>query len=366
MSNIVMRNVKMVYKSDTAVLENFDLSIKDGEFLVLFGPSGCGKTTILRLLAGLERPVDGGIYFDDELVNKKMPQDRNVAMVFQNYALYSHLTIYKNIAFPLKIKKMPKEEIDKRVMYAAKLLDIEHLLNRRPRALSGGQRQRVALGRALVRNPELFLLDEPLSNLDAGMRMELRLEIIKLQNKLKTTFVYVTHDQTEAMVMGDRLAVMDEGRILQIDNPQTVYDKPADLLVAGLLGSPKMNFLSAQLEEKDGQITASAYGEQIRLNGIGSKYCGREVLLGIRPEDMHMDEHGLVETYKINADYQTTEAMGSDTFGMFEWEGQQLTARIKNGIFLNKEKYPLYIDLQKLHVFDRETGKNVRANGGGN
>lgn len=366
MPKILMENVKMVYKSNTTVLENFNLHIDDGEFLVLFGPSGCGKSTILRLLAGLERPAEGSIFFDDEIVNKKLPQERNVSMVFQNYALYSHMTVYKNIGFPLKMQKMSKEEIDKRVMYAAKLLDIEHLLNRRPRALSGGQRQRVALGRALVRNPDLFLLDEPLSNLDASMRMELRLEIIKLQSELKTTFVYVTHDQTEAMVMGDRVAVLYDGQILQIDKPQVIYDNPVDLLVAGLLGTPKMNFLPARLKEQDGKVIAYMKDIELDIGDVDSEYVGNEVLLGIRSEDLHMDSHGIEDTCIIKALYHTTEAMGSDMLGMFTLSEHELNVRIKNGMFLHKKEYPLYIDLQKLHVFDRETGKNVKANRWGN
>lgn len=360
MPAIQMKNVKMVYKSGTVVLEDFDLTINDGEFLVLFGPSGCGKTTILRLLAGLERPAEGEMFFGSELVNKKLPQDRNVAMVFQNYSLYSHMTVYKNIGFPLKMKKASKEEIDKRVMQMAKLLDIEHLLNRRPRALSGGQRQRVALGRALVRSPQLFLLDEPLSNLDTNMRMELRAEIVRLHKALGTTFVYVTHDQTEAMVMSERLAVMDGGRILQLDTPHNVYDNPSDFIVAGLLGTPKMNFLPAELTGKGGKVFASFNDVQIELENIDVKHIGRQVILGIRPEDMHLEPEDRLKSFFISALYQTTESLGSESYGLFTHNGLKLCARIRNNLFMPVKEYPLAIDLEKLHIFDRETGKNIK------
>ncbi len=357
-----MENVKMVYKSGTVALENFNLDIEDGEFLVLYGPSGCGKTTILRLLSGLERPEEGSIFFDEELVNRKLPQDRNTAMVFQNYSLYSHLTVYKNIAFPLKMKKVQKEEMDKRVMRMAKLLDIEHLLNRRPRALSGGQRQRVALGRAIIRDPELFLLDEPLSNLDTNMRMELRAQIVKMHNELGTTFVYVTHDQTEAMVMGDRVAIMYEGEIRQIDKPWKVYNEPADIIAAGLIGTPKMNFLPAVIEAEDGdRMYVKLNDNSIELKGIEKKYKGRQVILGIRPEDMHLEPDGLEEYCSIDAQYQTTESLGAESYGLFIYDDIKMSARIRNNVFMKIKEYPLVIDLKKLHVFDRETGKNVKA-----
>ena len=243
MANISLKNIYKVYPGNVTAVSDFNLEIDDREFIVLVGPSGCGKSTTLRMIAGLETISSGELRIGDRLVNDVAPKDRDIAMVFQSYALYPHMSVYKNMAFSLKLKKMEKDEIDKRVREAAKILDIEHLLDRKPKALSGGQRQRVALGRAMVRNPKVFLLDEPLSNLDAKLRTAMRSEISKLHQRLGTTFVYVTHDQTEAMTMGDRIVVMKDGFVHQVDTPQNLYDHPVNQFVAGFIGSPQMNFM---------------------------------------------------------------------------------------------------------------------------
>ena len=262
MASISFRNVTKIYDgAKTPVVPNLDLEIADKEFVILVGPSGCGKSTTLRMIAGLESISSGELYIGDRLVNKVPPKDRDIAMVFQNYALYPHMSVYDNIAFGLKLRKMDKDEIDKRVHDAAKILDLDHLLQRKPKALSGGQRQRVALGRAMVRNPAVFLLDEPLSNLDAKLRTAMRSEITRLHRRLDTTFVYVTHDQTEAMTMGDRICVMKDGIIQQFDTPQVLYDTPDNLFVAGFIGSPQMNFLDAEITSEGGNLYAVVRGE---------------------------------------------------------------------------------------------------------
>ncbi len=289
MASISLNHIKKVYPGDIEVISDLNLQIKDKEFVVLVGPSGCGKSTTLRMIAGLEEISDGEMYIGDRKVNDVAPKDRDIAMVFQNYALYPHMTVYKNMAFALKLRKTPKDEIDRKVHEAAKVLDIEHLLNRKPKQLSGGQRQRVALGRAMVRDPAVFLLDEPLSNLDAKLRTQMRTEIIKLHQKLDTTFVYVTHDQTEAMTMGDRIVVMKGGEIQQADTPQTLYDHPCNLFVAGFIGSPQMNFMDAELgRDADGYKLTFA-DQSLHFSGSDalSEYVGKTVVFGIRPENLH-------------------------------------------------------------------------------
>jgi carbohydrate ABC transporter ATP-binding protein, CUT1 family (TC 3.A.1.1.-) len=248
MANITLKNIHKIYPGDVTAVKDFNLEVQDKEFIILVGPSGCGKSTTLRMIAGLEDISKGELYIGDKLVNNVPPKDRDIAMVFQSYALYPHMSVYKNMAFSLTLQKVDKSEIDKRVREAAKILDIEHLLERKPKALSGGQRQRVALGRAMVRNPKVFLLDEPLSNLDAKLRTAMRSEISKLHKRLGTTFIYVTHDQTEAMTMGDRIVVMKDGLVQQVDTPQNLYDYPVNLFVAGFIGSPQMNFLRLRLK----------------------------------------------------------------------------------------------------------------------
>ncbi|MBQ6716116.1 MAG: sn-glycerol-3-phosphate ABC transporter ATP-binding protein UgpC, partial [Clostridia bacterium] len=260
MASVTLKNIYKVYTGGVTAVSDFCLDIEDKEFIVLVGPSGCGKSTTLRMVAGLEEISDGELYIGDKLVNDVAPKDRDIAMVFQNYALYPHMTVYDNMAFGLKLRKTPKAQIDKRVKEAARILDIEHLLNRKPKALSGGQRQRVALGRAIVREPKVFLMDEPLSNLDAKLRVQMRTEITKLHQRLQTTFIYVTHDQTEAMTMGSRIVVMKDGFIQQVDTPQNLYDYPTNLFVAGFIGSPQMNFFTVRLTKKDGEVYA-VFGE---------------------------------------------------------------------------------------------------------
>ena len=291
MASISLNHIKKVYPGDIEVISDLNLQIKDKEFVVLVGPSGCGKSTTLRMIAGLEEISDGEMYIGDRKVNDVAPKDRDIAMVFQNYALYPHMTVYKNMAFALKLRKTPKDEIDRKVHEAAKVLDIEHLLNRKPKQLSGGQRQRVALGRAMVRDPAVFLLDEPLSNLDAKLRTQMRTEIIKLHQKLDTTFVYVTHDQTEAMTMGDRIVVMKGGEIQQADTPQTLYDHPCNLFVAGFIGSPQMNFMDAELgRDADGyKLTFADQSLHFAGSDALSEYVGKTVVFGIRPENLHAE-----------------------------------------------------------------------------
>ena len=296
MANLSLRNIQKVYDGGVQAVSDFNLEIEDKEFLILVGPSGCGKSTTLRMIAGLEEITGGQLYIGDELMNDVAPKDRDIAMVFQSYALYPHMTVFDNMAFGLKLRKTPKDEIKRRVEEAARILDITHLLDRKPKALSGGQRQRVALGRAIVREPKVFLFDEPLSNLDAKLRAQMRTELTKLHYRLGTTFIYVTHDQIEAMTMGDRIVVMKDGFIQQVDNPQALYDKPCNVFVAGFIGSPQMNFVDATLVEEGGKIyfefgqykiplpASKADNENVRAA------VGKEVIIGIRPEGIHDEE----------------------------------------------------------------------------
>ena len=293
MAGVTFQGVSKIYPDGTRAVNDLNLGINDGEFMVLVGPSGCGKTTALRMVAGLEDISEGQLKIGDRVVNYVPPRDRDIAMVFQSYALYPHLTVYDNIAFGLKLKKMPKEEIDKRVQNAAQVLGLESFLDRKPRALSGGQRQRVAMGRAIVREPAAFLMDEPLSNLDAKLRVQMRAEIAKLQSDLGTTTVYVTHDQIEAMTMGDRVAVMRKGELQQVAAPQELYDRPLNLFVAGFIGSPSMNLVEATLERANGGLAAVAGSQRIALGDETlsarpalKQFEGRPVILGIRPEDL--------------------------------------------------------------------------------
>ena len=290
MASISFKNVTKTYDGATSpVVPNLNLEIKDKEFIILVGPSGCGKSTTLRMIAGLETITEGEVYIGDRLVNKVPPKDRDIAMVFQNYALYPHMNVYKNISFGLNLRKEDKAEIDRRVHEAAKILDLEHLLSRKPKELSGGQRQRVALGRAMVRNPAVFLLDEPLSNLDAKLRASMRTEIAKLHQKLDITFVYVTHDQTEAMTMGDRIVVMKEGVVQQFDTPQVLYDTPDNLFVAGFIGSPQMNFMEADIRQEGEKLYAIVRGNKLLIPDFKKKvlapYVGKSVVMGLRLED---------------------------------------------------------------------------------
>jgi multiple sugar transport system ATP-binding protein len=293
MAGVTFDDVSKIYPDGTRAVYSMDLEIEDGEFMVLVGPSGCGKSTALRMVAGLEDISEGVLRIGDRVVNHVPSRDRDIAMVFQSYALYPHLSVYENIAFGLRLKKTPKDEVDRRVREAARILDLEPFLKRKPRALSGGQRQRVAMGRAIVRQPQAFLMDEPLSNLDAKLRVQMRAEIARLQNDLGTTTIYVTHDQVEAMTMGDRVAVMRKGEIQQVDSPQELYDRPVNLFVGGFIGSPAMNMLEARLERENGTMAAVAGRQRIRLTDetLSARpalrsYDGRDVILGIRPEDL--------------------------------------------------------------------------------
>jgi len=344
------------------------MEIEDKEFIILVGPSGCGKSTTLRMIAGLEDITDGELLIGDKVVNDVAPKDRDIAMVFQNYALYPHMTVYENMAFGLKIRKVPKAEIAKKVEEAANILDITHLLKRKPKALSGGQRQRVALGRAIVRDPQVFLLDEPLSNLDAKLRAQMRTEISKLHKRLGTTFIYVTHDQTEAMTMGDRICVMKDGFIQQIDSPTNLYENPVNQFVAGFIGSPQMNFIDAVLR-KNGDTFVCEFGSDDKKftialpHGKGDSevlknYIDKEIALGIRPETIH-DEDMFISNAKtglIECKVEVTEIMGSETFLYLDCQGMPLTARVSPRTTARpQDVVTLAIDPNKLHIFDKES-----------
>jgi len=357
-----------VYKrfGDVTAVNDLNFDIADQEFLVLVGPSGCGKTTALRCLAGLEEISDGNIIIGDRIVNDVPPKDRDIAMVFQSYALYPHMSVYDNMAFGLKLRKVPRQEIDRRVKEAADMLGIAHLLDRKPKALSGGQRQRVALGRAIVRDPAVFLMDEPLSNLDAKLRVQTRGEISKLHQRLKTTFIYVTHDQVEAMTMGTRIAVMRDGILQQLDTPQNLYDHPSNMFVAGFIGSPAMNTFEAKLDRTDGKLML-ALGDDFVLpvppsmfDYLGS-HSGKTIYFGIRPEDMH-DAHfvprGVDESARLRMDVTVIEPMGSEVYAFVERGGKEFTSRFdpRTGARVG-QSLDVVLDMDKMHVFDRETEK---------
>jgi multiple sugar transport system ATP-binding protein len=356
-----------VYKrfGEVTVLKDLNIDIGDQEFLVLVGPSGCGKTTALRCLAGLEEISDGTIYIGERIVNDVPPKDRDIAMVFQSYALYPHMSVYDNMAFGLKLRKTPKAEIDKRVKEAAEMLSIGHLLDRKPKALSGGQRQRVALGRAIVRNPAVFLMDEPLSNLDAKLRVQTRAEISKLHQRLKTTFIYVTHDQTEALTMGTRIAVMKDGIVQQLDTPQALYDQPSNMFVAGFIGSPSMNFFEANLDRRDGGLMVDLGSFQLpvpsqKLDALGN-HVGKPIFFGIRPEDIH-DSHygppGIDAAAKFPTNVNVIEPLGSEVFAYVENGGKEMVARFDPRTNARVgQPVDVVADMGKMHIFDRESEK---------
>ena len=367
MASITLKNIKKIYPGDVVAVSDFNLEILDKEFVVLVGPSGCGKSTTLRMIAGLEEITSGELYIGDSLVNEVLPKDRDIAMVFQNYALYPHMTVYKNMAFGLMIRKTPKDEIDKLVREAAHILDIEYLLDRKPKALSGGQRQRVALGRAIVRKPAVFLLDEPLSNLDAKLRASMRTELIRLHKRLGTTFVYVTHDQTEAMTMGDRIVVMKDGFIQQVDKPQKLYDSPSNMFVAGFIGSPQMNFLEGTLKKEDGRYYFETNGDKLFIpdNKVTEKmaeYEGKAVSLGIRPEDIHDSKLSLAnkDYSTIAAKVELTELMGSEVYLYLKYGDKQLMARVPNSTSSAEESVvKVEFDMAKAHLFEMDTEKAI-------
>ena len=367
MASITCKGMYKIYPGNVQAVTDFNLEIADKEFIILVGPSGCGKSTTLRMIAGLEDISKGELYIGDRLVNDVPPKDRDIAMVFQNYALYPHMTVYKNMAFGLELRKTPKAEIDKRVREAAKVLDIEHLLDRKPKALSGGQRQRVALGRAMVRNPAVFLLDEPLSNLDAKLRTAMRTEIIRLHQKLATTFIYVTHDQTEAMTMGDRIVVMKDGVVQQVDTPQNLYDYPCNMFVAGFIGSPQMNFLDATLQKEGDSYYVDLGGDKLlidpaKVNDKLDAYVGKAIKAGIRPEDIKDDEEFLAKhpTSQITAHVDVSELMGSEIYLYLEYKGYKMTARVSPASTAKSgSDVKVALETKKLHLFDPETEADI-------
>ena len=364
MAQITLKNVSKTYDNGTKALINVDLQVADGEFLVLLGPSGCGKSTMLRVIAGLEQVTDGQVFFNEADMTEYPPKDRNVSMVFQNYALYPHLNVYKNIAFPLKSMKLPADEIKRRVEQTAEILDISHVLNRKPKVLSGGQRQRVALGRAMVREPVVFLLDEPLSNLDIKMRADLRDEICDLHKRLGTTFVYVTHDQAEAMHMGSRIVVMNEGQIIQSGTPQQVYNYPKNMFAAGFVGSPKMNFFASRLHKTESGWAAQLMGRKIplptsRLSPEDDRLShGMKVILGIRPEEFHpVQGEG-----SITATVGQVVPMGAGVHVEAEAEGQRFLTVLHNHTAVSPgEELQLTPNSWCIHVFDPATEENLCA-----
>ena len=361
MASISLKNIEKIYPGDVKAVSDLNLEIKDKEFIILVGPSGCGKSTTLRMIAGLEEISDGELFIGDKVVNDVAPKDRDIAMVFQNYALYPHMTVYKNMSFGLELRKMPKDEIKKRVTEAAKILDIEHLLARKPKALSGGQRQRVALGRAMVRNPQVFLLDEPLSNLDAKLRTAMRAEIIKLHKRLETTFVYVTHDQIEAMTMGDRIVVMKDGFVQQVDTPQNLYNYPCNLFVAGFIGAPQMNFIDAKVKVEGDNVIVDFDGEyQFNLPKEKAEclkeYAGKDIVAGIRPEDVKIKGIEELSNYKTKARVDITELMGSEIYVYFECYGQKLICKTPADTVVESDKeIEIAFDINKMHFFNKET-----------
>lgn len=363
MASISFRNVKKVYPGNVVAVHDFNLEIEDKEFIILVGPSGCGKSTTLRMIAGLEEISSGEIYIDDRLVNNIPPKDRDIAMVFQSYALYPHMTVYKNMAFGLELRKVPKEQIRKQVEEAAKILQIEHLLDRKPKALSGGQRQRVALGRAMVRNPKVFLLDEPLSNLDAKLRTEMRSEIAKLHNKLGTTFVYVTHDQMEAMTMGDRIVVMKDGFLQQADTPHNLYSYPVNKFVAGFIGSPQMNFLDVTIQKDGDQLYFEFNGTRFTIPREKdpeklTPYVGKEVTMGIRAE--HLTDQVTDESRTTTMMTELAEQMGSETFLHLKCCDTKFIAKVPpTSKARHDQEVRIQLDTTALHFFDKETERTI-------
>ena len=368
MAKITFNNIMKKYDGNVVAVEDLNLEIRDKEFLILVGPSGCGKSTTLRMIAGLEDITEGELFIGDNLVNNVAPKDRDIAMVFQNYALYPHMTVYKNMAFGLKMRKVPKDEIHKKITEVSKTLDIEGLLHRKPKQLSGGQRQRVALGRAIVRNPSVFLLDEPLSNLDTKLRTQMRTEITKLHKTLGTTFVYVTHDQTEAMTMGDRIVVMKDGLIQQVDTPMGLYNKPCNLFVGEFMGSPKMNTLEVSLVNKPDGFYAEFYGNVLKLpnteeiKALFDKYINKSIILGFRPEDVYVENNSIKDTLSnmISTKVDIVELMGSEVYLHLDCNGKKLIAKAPFPTSIkSEEKVNVAVDTSKLHFFDKDTEKRI-------
>ncbi len=368
MASVKLKNIYKKYPGGVTAVNDFNLDIEDKEFVVLVGPSGCGKSTTLRMVAGLEEITSGELLIDGKLVNDIAPKDRDIAMVFQNYALYPHMTVFENMAFGLKLRKTPKGEIKKRVAEAARILEIEHLLDRSIKALSGGQRQRVALGRAIVREPKVFLMDEPLSNLDAKLRAQMRTEIIKLHQKLQTTVIYVTHDQTEAMTMGSRIVVMKDGYIQQVDSPQRLYEKPVNMFVAGFMGSPQMNFVDCRVEKENNDIFLRIERWTIKMPEAKGKaleemgYVGKEVVMGVRSEHVH-DEAMYLEMYpdsQIESKIDVVELLGAESLLYMMLGSSIFIARVKPRANLySGDTMRFAINPNKVHVFDKETENTI-------
>ena len=364
MASLSLKNVCKVYPNGFVAVKDFNLDVADKEFIIFVGPSGCGKSTTLRMIAGLEEISSGELWIGDKLVNDVEPKDRDIAMVFQNYALYPHMTVYDNMSFGLKLRKVPKPEIDKLVHEAAKILGIEQLLDRKPKALSGGQRQRVAMGRAIVRNPKVFLMDEPLSNLDAKLRVQMRIEIQKIHQRLETTIIYVTHDQTEAMTLGTRIVVLKDGIIQQVDTPQNLYDKPCNVFVAGFMGSSQINLINAKVVQSGEDVVLMFGGNTIKLpEGKAQKlieagYVDTTVIMGIRPEDLN-DSEVIINANPdcvIEATIRVYELLGAEVFLYFDIDEVNCTARVNPRTTARPgDTIKLGIDMTKLHIFDKDT-----------